>query len=507
MKLFSLFFKNIIKKPGIIFLLLTFFIMFQNSPAKAQNRMDLNFKPVAFDLDTVEKQLTEMMADWGETAFDVDDVLVRHVSYFIKYYTVQHVDKSNRIIRRSEKYLHYIKKTFKKYSIAEEVAFALPFVESGFNPGVRSNAGALGMFQFLDSTAIHYGLNIMDNGLDERTDYKKSAVACAKYLRNNRNVFASTVLSIASYHHGTKMVTDVLLNYGDDPGRTFGPIFKSSILGPFSREYVPQSLAAALIYRYLKQNRLVMLAVPGFESKIFQAKTSVKSIEKKIPSLYKLNPDLQHATSIYPYTASNGYVLLTKIGEPSLTAKMARKYPDWAKNPGPQPSSDSTKIKGLPKTIHYVAQTHNDLPGIAAIFGTSVKKLRFSNRFLVKQEGVHSGDVIKIKGMAPTTRMLDGQSTVGGKPGALATQEDETLETFCKRVVKTIRADCALCPWQMGEHLSPALIYYWNHDVLGAVQPDTPLEGGLGLRIYSDYRWHKTAASSQAPQALGPSSK
>ena len=94
--------------------------------------------------------------------------------------------------------------TFKKYDIVEDVAFALPFVESGFNPGARSNAGALGMFQFLDGTAIHYGLKISDNGQDERKDYKKSTVACAKYLRNNRRVFASTVLSLASYHHGTQ---------------------------------------------------------------------------------------------------------------------------------------------------------------------------------------------------------------------------------------------------------------------------------------------------------------
>ncbi|NDY72205.1 lytic murein transglycosylase [Desulfobacter hydrogenophilus] len=499
MKSSTLFSININKKIGIIFLILIFFAMSQTNPALSENRVNLNFKPVAFDLNTVENQLTELMADWEETAFTVDDVLVRHVSYFIKYYTVQHVDKSNKIIRRSEKYLHYIKKTFKKYGIAEEVAFALPFVESGFNTDARSDAGALGMFQFLDGTAIHYGLEIMDNGLDERTNYKKSAVACAKYLRNNRRVFASTVLSIASYHHGTQLVTDVLLNCGDDPGRTFGPIFKSSILGPFSREYIPQCLAAALIYRYLKQNRLVMLPVPGFESKILQAGTSVKSLKKKSPSLYQLNPDLQHATSIYPYAVSNGYILLTKIGKPALTAKMVRTYPDWAKNPDPNPDSGSTKIKGLPKTIHYVVQTHNDLSGISGIFGTSVKVLKFGNRFLVKQDGLHSGDVIKINGMAPTTRVLDGDSIVCGKPGALATREDETLEAFCKRVVKTIRADCASCPWQMGANLSPALIYYWNHDVLGAIQPDTPLAGGLSLKIYSDYRWHKTPVVSQVP--------
>jgi len=480
-----------------VYIVLIFCAVLHSSPTMAQNHVNLNLKPVAFDLYTVEKQLTDMMADWGETAFEVDDVLVRHVSYFIKYYAVEHVDQSNKMIRRSEKYLRYIKKRFKKHGIAEEVAFALPFVESGFNPGAQSNAGALGMFQFLDGTAMHYGLKIDGVGLDERRDYKKSADACARYLRDNRRVFASTVLSIASYHHGTKMVADVLLNCGDDPARKFGPIFQSRFLGPFSREYIPQCLAAALIYRYLRQNKLIMLPVPQFGSKTLRAGTSVKVLKKKMQDLYKLNPDLLHAKLIYPYASSNGYVLLTKIEAPALTTKLVRQYPEWAKNPK-LPPSGNTKIKGLPQTIQYVVQTHNDLSGIAEIFGTSENALKFTNRFVVKQ-GLHSGDVIEIKGMAPTTRVLDAESIVDGKSGALATREDETLETFCKRVIKTLRADCASCRWQMGANLTPALIYYWNHDVLGSMQPDTPLEGGLSLKIYSDYRWHKTPVDSQAP--------
>ena len=480
-----------------VYIVLLFCTVLQSSTTMGQNHVSLNLQPVAFDLYTVEKELTRMLADWGETAFEVDDVLVRHVSYFIKYYTVAHVDKSNKIIRRSEKYLRYIKKRFKKHGIAEDVAFALPFVESGFSPGAQSDAGAVGMFQFLDGTAMHCGLKIDGAGLDERTDYKKSADACARYLRDNRRVFASTVLSIASYHHGTKMVADVLLNCGDESERKFGPIFQSRFLGPFSREYIPQCLAAALIYRYLRQNKLIMLPVPDFESQTLRAGTSVNALKKRMPGLYKLNPDLLHAKSIYPYVSSNGYVLLTKIETPALTAKLVRQYPEWAKSPKLPPDGNK-KIKGLPQTIQYVVQTHNDLSGIAEIFGTSEKALKFTNRFIVKQGG-HPGDVIEIKGMAPTTRALDAESIVSGNPGVLATREDETLEDFCNRVVKTVRADCISCPWEMGANLTPALIYYWNHDVLGSIQPDTPLEGGLNLKIYTDYRWYKTPMDSQAP--------
>lgn len=66
MKSSSLFFRKTGKKPGIVFLILIFFTMFQSSPAMPENRVNLNFKPVTFDLTTVEKQLKDMMADWGK---------------------------------------------------------------------------------------------------------------------------------------------------------------------------------------------------------------------------------------------------------------------------------------------------------------------------------------------------------------------------------------------------------------------------------------------------------
>lgn len=122
------------------------------------------------------------------------------------------------MIKRGRRYLPYIVSVFKQYRIPVDIAFALSFVESGFNPDARSGAGAVGMFQFMKSTARIYGLKV--SGLtDEHKDYKKAAVTCVKYLRNNRNVFASTLLSLGSYHHGTGWVTRVLLSAADQKQR------------------------------------------------------------------------------------------------------------------------------------------------------------------------------------------------------------------------------------------------------------------------------------------------
>ncbi len=477
-------------KRTVIGLILSLALVFQISPAEPKTSPPLKVPPPAFGLAAVKQELKNLLKDWKEVEFHVDDVLIRHVSYYIKYYAVEDVDRSNKAIRRSEEYLHHIICLFKKYGLPEDAAFALPFVESSFNPGARSGAGAVGMFQFLESTARDYGLKINNNGDDERADVQKAAEACAKYLRNNRRVFASTILSLAGYHHGTKLVTDVLLSYGNEPQRTFGPIFRNKKLGPFSREYIPQCLAAALIYRHLKQNKLKELQVPRFESRTLVAKTKVTVLHNEIPGLSDLNPDLGHATSTYDYASTNGYVLLTKLNYPPPGAEIIRTLPPWAQNPEPVPSG-STKVKGLPKTIHYIAQTHNDLPGIAAVFGTSVKALRFNNRYLAKRR-LRPKDIIEIKGMAPTTQAINGKNKAGSAPLSIKTLENETLETFCIRAVRTIRLAWPESPWEMGTDLTPELIYYWNHDALGNIQPDTPLEENLSLAIYSDYRWYKS---------------
>lgn len=488
MKLTNCFYSGTGSKYVAVIFMLVCTMVFQPDPAEPAVGSALRLCPIAFDLNTVEKQLKQLVKDWGEVNFQVDDVLVRHVSYYIKYYAVQDVERSNQAILRSETYLPFIKYIFRKYKIHEDVAFALPFVESRFNPGVKSFAGAVGMFQFMGPTAIHYGLKVGDNGRDERKEYKKAAKACARYLSDNRRVFVSMILSMASYHHGTRTVTDVLLNCGEGHVRKFGPIFRNKRLGPFSKEYLPACLAAALIYRYLKQNKLTKLAVSEFKTRTLGSRTSVKALKKQAPDLFEMNPDLLHAKFSYPYVGTNGYVLLSKINHASAVARI-KKYPDWAQNPAPAVSGGS-RIDGVPRIIHYTAQSYNDLAGIAAIFGTSVKALKFINSYSMKRH-LLPGDVVEIRGMAPSTQILDGKSTVCGQSLEIKTLKNETLQTFCKRVRRTIGSACTKYRWQMGEGLSPALIYYWNHDFLGEIQPDTPMEEGLNLKVYSDYRWEK----------------
>ena len=87
--------------------------------------------------------------------------------------------------KRAEKYLAYVKQTFRQKGIPEELAY-LACVESGYNPKAQSRAGAAGAWQFMTFTGMKYGLN-QDQFRDERLDIFKSTEAAADYLKKLLN--------------------------------------------------------------------------------------------------------------------------------------------------------------------------------------------------------------------------------------------------------------------------------------------------------------------------------
>lgn len=98
------------------------------------------------------------------------------------------------------KYFPKVNKIFAKYNVPKELNVLLA-IESFFNKNCVSSAGAVGYWQFMNQTALEYGLSI-DSANDERKDFKKSTIAAAKYLKNNYAVLKDWFLTVASYNCG-----------------------------------------------------------------------------------------------------------------------------------------------------------------------------------------------------------------------------------------------------------------------------------------------------------------
>jgi membrane-bound lytic murein transglycosylase D len=85
----------------------------------------------------------------------------------------------------------------------------LPLIESGYNPGARSHASAVGMWQFMSGTAREHGM-IVGAFVDERRNPFKSTDAAADYLTSLHRRFESWFLALAAYNGGPNRAQRIL---------------------------------------------------------------------------------------------------------------------------------------------------------------------------------------------------------------------------------------------------------------------------------------------------------
>lgn len=71
-------------------------------------------------------------------------------------------DITDTIKQLSQPYLPAVNQASKTYGIPVSTLLAQEYVESGFQPGAISSAGAVGIAQFIPSTGAAYGLNYAD---------------------------------------------------------------------------------------------------------------------------------------------------------------------------------------------------------------------------------------------------------------------------------------------------------------------------------------------------------
>ena len=96
---------------------------------------------------------------------------------------------------------------FREERVPEALVW-LAEVESRFNPGARSPAGAAGLFQLMPSTARSLGLSTDDP--DQRLDPDASARAAARYLHRLHTRFGSWPVALAAYNCGQGRVAGAL---------------------------------------------------------------------------------------------------------------------------------------------------------------------------------------------------------------------------------------------------------------------------------------------------------
>ena len=191
------------------------------------------------ELDPLERRV---LALWPE---GVSSRTLREAAKRIRFQRGQ-ADRFREGIIRSGRYLPHIRQVLAEEGVPDEL-FALPHVESSYDPHAHSHAGAAGLWQFTRGTGRLF-LRI-DEAVDERLDPFAATHAAARLLRRNHDRLGTWPLAITAYNHGALGVERAVKRLGT---RDIGVIverYDGRAFGFASRNFYAEFLAALDVAR------------------------------------------------------------------------------------------------------------------------------------------------------------------------------------------------------------------------------------------------------------------
>ncbi|MBR9922344.1 MAG: transglycosylase SLT domain-containing protein [Bacteroidetes bacterium] len=173
----------------------------------------------------------------------------RAVEGYITGYVVRHRERAERILGRTIQYFPLFEEYLREHDMPEELKY-LAVVESALNPKAVSRVGATGLWQFMETTGKHYGLEINDH-IDERSDPVKSTLAAIEYLKKQYDRFGSWELALAAYNSGGGRVNRAVRR---SRSKDFWKVRR--YLPRETRNYVPAFIGATYLCMYYEEHKM-----------------------------------------------------------------------------------------------------------------------------------------------------------------------------------------------------------------------------------------------------------
>lgn len=213
----------------------------------------------------------------------------------------KHPDYLIRVQQNAKPYLFHIVNEIEKRGLPGELAL-LPIVESAYKPFAYSHGRAAGLWQFIPSTGVAYGLK-QTWWYDGRRDVYASTNAALTYLTKLSKRFDDDwFLALAGYNAGGGSVSSAMRK-----NRRLGrpTDFWALSLRKETRHYAPKLIAIASILANADKYNVTLIDIPNepfFEkvniTKQLDLARAAELAEISIEDLYILNPSFnQWATS------------------------------------------------------------------------------------------------------------------------------------------------------------------------------------------------------------------
>jgi membrane-bound lytic murein transglycosylase D len=359
----------------------------QQKPTEIQTPESLEIKKIT---DKITSGITSISRDFGYPGdIDVPENFKKRVAYYIRYFSEnEHGSRFFlRTMSRGSEYLPMIKRILKEKHLPLSLAY-LPAIESGFNPNVRSRAGAVGMWQFMRGTARMYGLKIT-RSKDERQDPVKSTFAAAEYLNDLLAMFGmeDPFLGICAFNAGEGKILNALrqISYTE---RSFWTLVNKDLLKSETDEYIPQFIAVILMANNPDKYAAAAQTIPVEADEV---KTEEEEDEEVISALHHADTkdNLGEETSAPPVEKE-----VIKLKKVEIETKPVQPEPQ-EKTPAATPSQVYQVKRG--DTLYSIARLHN----------VGVSSLKNWNN--LQSNRIYPGQKLKIKASgSPTLKTTTG---------------------------------------------------------------------------------------------------
>lgn len=325
---------------------------------------------------------------------------------FIQYFTVRDREYSKAMLRKKDLYFPLFEKYLAQYNLPDELKY-LSVIESGLNARAISPARAVGLWQFMQYTGKHYGLNT-DWYWDDRMDPEKSTEAACKLLSDLYKMFKNWELALAAYNSGpgTVLKANRKSGYKND----FWEVYQ--FLPRETRSYVPQFIAIVYTMKYAEEHNLFEPFTEAFPitdtihvNSFLNLETLGNLTGTCMEELHFLNPSLK--TKAIPANGKSHIIKLPLLSKQALMSN-SKFILDSARKSGKHDFEIlmANKSEAGKEMITYLVKSGDGLGIIASRYKVSQADLRQWNN-LSSSSMIHPGQRLKIytkPGAAPISK-------------------------------------------------------------------------------------------------------
>ena len=344
---------------------------------------DFSVQASAISLE-LEIPVEESISLWQELrdGFQLEEFNNSAVRKYEKWYSSK-PHYLSRLFSKAATNLPYVLEQVQRQNLPTEIAL-LPIIESAYNPYAYSDAGAVGLWQFMPYTGLRYGLN-RDYWYEGRRDIIRSTSAALDYLKALHSEFnGDWALALAAYNAGENRIQrEVSRNRSLNRSTKYSALQ----LPKETKKYLPKLIAIKNIINDPNKFGVVLpdlttestFAIVDFDYQVDLNKVAVVT-ESNYDEFAHFNPGLRRGMT----PPKGPHRILVPIAQYDRILA-------WKLNIDP--------AQALGRASSYTIQPGDTLSQIAAVNGITVESIKSYNQ--ITSDLIIAGQVLRLPLIGP----------------------------------------------------------------------------------------------------------